>query len=95
MHQQHLLAAQLDHAGVGQQGAAGGFAEGLADQEVAVAVHQVNGRAAVAQPRRAWQIDCWNGVMASSPIHASKKSPRMYSALACGRGRRADPETPG
>ena len=50
MHQQHLFAAQLDHAGVTQQRAASSVAKGLANQEVAVAVHQVDGRAAVAQP---------------------------------------------
>ncbi|MNV79999.1 hypothetical protein D3C71_1735740 [compost metagenome] len=50
MHQQHLFAAQRDHARVGQQGAASGLAEVLADQKVAIAVHQVDRRAAVAQP---------------------------------------------
>ena len=50
MHQQHLLTTQLDHAGVAQQGATSGIAEGLANQEVTVAMHQVDGRATVAQP---------------------------------------------
>ena len=50
MHQQHLLTTQLDHAGVVQQRAARSFAKGLANQEVTVAMHQVDGRATVAQP---------------------------------------------
>jgi hypothetical protein len=29
-------------------------------------------------------MERWNGVMASSPIQASKKSPRMYSASPTG-----------
>ncbi|MDT4871897.1 hypothetical protein FQZ97_1070570 [compost metagenome] len=49
MHQQDVLAAELDQAGVGQQGATGFAAKGLAEQEVTVAVHQVDARTAVAQ----------------------------------------------
>ncbi len=49
VHQQHRLTVKLHDARVLQQRAAGLFTEGLAEQEVAIAVHQKNGRAAVAQ----------------------------------------------
>ena len=47
MHQQHTLAVQLDHARVGQQCHAGLGREGLADQEVAIAVHEEDRGAAL------------------------------------------------
>ena len=49
VHQQHALAIQFDHAGIGQQGAAGFTAEGLAEEKVAIAMHQVDARAALAE----------------------------------------------
>ncbi len=49
MHQQYRLAAELDHARISQQLAAGLVAEALAEHEVAVAVHQIDSDAALAQ----------------------------------------------
>jgi len=49
VHQQHRLAIQLHDSRVLEQGGACRFAERLADQEVAVAVHDENRGAAVAQ----------------------------------------------
>ncbi|CAH0164890.1 hypothetical protein SRABI89_00863 [Pseudomonas koreensis] len=49
VHQQHWLAVELHDTRILQQGAAGLFAEGLAEHEIAIAVHQEYGRAAVAQ----------------------------------------------
>ncbi|MNC49781.1 hypothetical protein D3C75_989830 [compost metagenome] len=47
--QQRRLTIQLDHAAFSKQGAAGRTAKALAEQEVAIAVHQVDLRAAIAQ----------------------------------------------
>ncbi len=47
VHQQYRLAVQVDHARVGQQRASGLAAERLANEEVAIAVHQVDARTAV------------------------------------------------
>lgn len=47
MHQQYRLAVQVDNARVGQQRASGLAAERLANEEVAIAVHQVDARTVV------------------------------------------------
>ncbi len=49
VHQQHLFTRQLNGMGVAEQRAARLAAEGLAEQKVAVAVHQVDARTAVGQ----------------------------------------------
>ncbi|MCY1178052.1 hypothetical protein D9M73_183870 [compost metagenome] len=49
VHQQHGFAIELHDSRILEQGAAGLFAERLAQHEVAIAVHQKNRRAAVAQ----------------------------------------------
>ena len=49
MGQQHLRLSDLRHRGVGQQHGAGALAERAAQQQVAVAVHQVDAQAGVGQ----------------------------------------------
>lgn len=49
VHQQYRLTVEVDDAGVLEQGGAGCLAKGLAEHEVAIAMHQEDLRAAVAE----------------------------------------------
>ena len=49
MHQQHATAVEVGDMAIRQQAATGLAAKGLADEKVAIAMHQVDGRAAVGQ----------------------------------------------